>query len=103
MTDKEAMDYINNTIEGVSWSDAAKALDYILQDSDENNYYTLMAADSGLFDYIHLYAAYRKEDVIDMPTQGIIYEDNETIIVDNDCFFNGNAPDYYACQYFAYC
>lgn len=103
MTDKEAMDYIDNTIEGVSWSNAAKALDCVLQDSDRNNYHTLISASPELFDYIRLYAAYRKDDVIEMPTQGIVYEDDETIIVDNDCFINCEAPEYFACQYFAYC
>ena len=103
MTDKEAMDYINNTIEGISWSNAAKALDCVLQDSDRNNYHTLISADSELFDYIRLYAAYRKEDVEDMPIQGIVFEDDETIIVDSDCFINCEAPEYFACQYYAYC
>lgn len=82
MKDMEAISFIDNKLEGIPFTEVGKAITYLYPTYD-----SFAHAELELFNCITLYAAFRKSEIVEIPTVGVEYEDEDTIIV-NEEYFN---------------
>lgn len=82
MKDMEVISFIDNKLEVIPFTEEGKLIACLYPTYD-----SFAHADPELFNYITLYAAFRKSEIVEIPTVGVEYEDEDTIIV-NEEYFN---------------
>lgn len=77
----DAISFIKSKLDGKPYTDIGDNIRLVMPSYD-----SIAHAEPELYKWITLYAAFEKSKLIEIPTAGVEYEDEETIVVNQEYF-----------------